>query len=374
MKDYPIITKKELKKCKALKKVQRKYCKMHRHTKGKFPKAKIGKVIELREKDNFIDLTINIGIKENLGGINSINMSADEFLNEIRKQKVCGFSGSGFPTDIKLQTIIKANTKEKYLIVNGVECDPGLIHDTWLIQHHLSEIEKGIQILDKYVGFTKIILATKEDNIQTSNSYQVHTVPNRYPMGAEKILINEILEIELSANEIPVDKGFLVINVQTVYAIYEAILNKCEANTRFVTLADLTSGDAIVARVSMRDNIINIINTIMGKKQDKTVYFGGGIMSGVKAGTDDIVSAKTNFIGYGNEKIYTQDAKCKKCGMCARKCPMNIKVNKIIQAIEKDNLEKVKELQPEKCIQCGTCTYYCSAGKNTMDLVSSFKN
>jgi Na+-translocating ferredoxin:NAD+ oxidoreductase RnfC subunit len=95
-------------------------------------------------------------------------------------------------------------------------------------------------------------------------------------------------------------------------------------------------------------------------------------MMGRMAKADDIISEKTNFIGYGYEINYSMNVKCKNCRACARKCPMKIKVHKVIQSLEKNDFKKGKEFQPERCIQCGTCTYYCNAGKNTMELISQY--
>lgn len=363
MKEYPLLVKREIRKNKTLKTIQKNSIKKYKHTKGRYPKAIIGKVVELREKDNFFDFTKKYPMPK------FYELTKDEILKEIKKQGICGFSGSGYPTDKKIEAVIEAKTKEKYLVINGVECDPGLIHDGWLIKNRLNEIEKGIQILAKF-GFTRIILATKEEIIANRNGYEVYTVPNRFPMGEEKILIGETLGISISQNEVPASKGILVLNLQTVYVIYEAIYGKRQVTSRFITIADLTTGEAVVARVNFNSNVMEVLNNVMGKGANKIAFFGGGIMIGRKAMQDDILTINTNFIAYVNEINNFNDVKCKKCGACARRCPMELKVDKIIQALEKGDIETVKGLNPERCIQCGVCTYYCKARKDTMELIS----
>lgn len=363
MKEYPLLVKREIRKIKTLKTIQKDSIRKYKHIKGRYPKATIGKVVKLRGKDNFFDFTKEYSIPE------SYDLTKDEILKEIKKQGVCGFSGSGYPTDKKIEAVIEAKTKEKYLVINGVECDPGLIHDGWLIKNRLNEIEKGIQILAKF-GFTRIILATKEEIITKDNDYEVFIVPNRFPMGEERILIGETLGISISQNEVPASKGILVLNLQTVYIIYEAIYGKRQVTSRFITVADLTTGEAVVARVNLNSNVMEILNKIMGKGANKLSFFGGGIMMGSKAMQDDILTMNTNFIAYVDQINYFKDVKCKRCGACARKCPMELKVDKIIQALEIGDKEKVKGFKPERCIQCGVCTYYCKARKDTMELIS----
>lgn len=374
MKEYSLINKKGVRKNKELKGIQKRYCKEHKGIRRKYPKATIGKVVQLREFDNFYDLTATAGentAKSAAADCKTLDLTKEEFLALIKKQGVYGLSGSGFPTDKKIQTVIESGVKDKYLIVNGAECDPGLLHDGWLLENRLSEIESGIQILDKYIGFSEIIVATKEDINSKGNEYKFHKVPNRYPVGAEKILIQETLGIHMEQNEIPAGKGILVLNVQTVFSVYEAVCRGCQVDTRFLTVADITTGEAVIARVSLHTNVNDALIRIMGDRKEKTVFFGGGIMMAGKAGPDDVIDVKTNFIGYGNDVDYQQNEKCKKCGACVRNCPMDIQVSKIIQALEKGEITKAREFQPEKCIKCGTCTYFCRAGKNTMELVSA---
>ncbi len=366
--EYPLISKKSIRTNKTLKSIQKASCKIYRRPKGRFPKAKIGKVVKLRDRDCFYDLT-----EYKPDNLKLIPAEREDILNQIESMEICGLSGSGFPTFQKLKAVMEAKAKDKYLIVNGVECDPGLLHDKWLLKNHCGEIEKGIELLAKCINFKKIILATKEEPTSINPFYEVKTVPNRYPLGAESILINEVLDIELAYDELPSVKGILVLNIQTVYTIYEAIYNNRPANSRFVTIANLSNGNAIVVRVKLNSIVKDIVSKINKVAHNQPIYLGGGIMAGRKANDEDKITAKINFIGYGKEVPPFENLKCKKCGACARKCPMDIKVNKIIKQLEQGDLSNRKEFHPERCIQCGTCTYYCHAGKNTMELVTSLK-
>lgn len=368
MNNSVLLNKKEVRKNKVLRNIQKNYCRQHRTVKGHFPKATIGKVVKLREANSFFDFTDSAINKQE-----PPLLTKEVILNAVKQQGVCGFGGSGFPTQQKLQAVLNSAAKDKYLIINGVECDPGLIHDEWLIKYHRDEIEKGILLLAKCIGFKKIVLAVK-DEISVSNSgYEVCTVPNRYPMGAERILIQTVLGITVPQDIIPSKKGILVLNVQTIHAIYEAVYLNRPADTRFITVADLSTGDAVVARVKLGMTVLDIAKRIAGARLNQSVYFGSGVMGATRALAKDKVSAETNLIGYGKATSFEIDPKCIKCGACARKCPMQLKVKNIIRGIEDNNLSAIKELHPERCIQCGTCTYFCHAGKNVMKAVASVK-
>lgn len=368
MDEYSLISKKEIRMNKTLKSIQKVSCKKYRAVKGHFPKAQIGKVVKLREHDCFYDFTNYSNTHYELH-----NPTIDILLRTIKQQGILGLSGSAFPTEQKIQSLLDSKTEEKYLIINGVECDPGLIHDEWLLKNYLEEIEKGIALITKCIPFNKVILATKEALTKHQSYYDIYRVPNRYPMGAEKILIQTVLNISLDQQDTPSAKGILVLNVQTIHAIYEAFYQNRVLDSRFITIADMLTGEAVIARVNLNASILDIASKFNKANSNQPVYFGGGIMSGKRATAEDKLSVKTNFIGYGKEVCIYQNLSCKKCGACSRKCPMNISVHKIIQSLEKNDLSRIKDFHSERCIQCGTCSYFCHARKNTMEMVISTK-
>ncbi len=365
MNEYPLITKKNVRRNRSLKSIQKEYHKSHRGIKSHFPKARISKVVRLRDRDYFFDFTDKIVEKKEPN-----KLTAEQLLETLSSMNISGLGGSGFPAFRKVQTVLKSGAASKYLIINAVECDPGLLHDAWLVKNHLSKLEAAIRLLAEAIPFQKIILATKDAATATAKGYEIAVVPNRYPMGAEKILAEHVLGISIAPIEIPAEKGILIMNVQTLYAIYEAVYLSRPASSRLVTVADLATGEAVIARVNLGTSVSELIDKILRKHSNQPVYAGGGILSASKVDPGEKVGVKTNFIAYGKAAEYDQAAKCKNCGACARKCPMKIKVNKIVQLHEKHN-NNVREFHPELCLRCGSCTYHCAAGKNIMEIVTA---
>ena len=366
MKGYPLVTKKQVRKNANLRQIQKAYKKQHKHPKGRFPKARLSKLVVLRSENNFYDLSNKQVIKKA-----PERLTIEALLLEIGEKGINGLSGSGFPTDKKMRALLEAKGREKVLIINGVACDPGLLHDDWLVKNKLEQIEQAVTLLNQCMGFSKVLLATREK--VESKSCEVCLVPNKYPMGAEKILIKYLLGKSFEQDEIPAEKGILVLNIQTIYAIYEAIFEGIVGNTKLITIADLSSGEAVLARVNIGDRVMDILDQTIGRQPRLVPYVGEGIMMGKKVEEEDEITLSTNFIGYGIATNYEEANKCKGCGACSRKCPMGIRVDRIIRVMEKENHAEIKEYQPEICIQCGACTYFCKAGKNTMGLVEEAK-
>lgn len=361
-----LISKKSVRGNKILKGIQKEYLKAHKQVKARYPKAKLGKVVRAID-DQVLDCARVSQEKEVASSIVDYNeLNRNEILEKIQKADIKGLSGSGFPTVQKIEALLNAKVKRKYLIINGVTCDPGLIHDAWLIKNKNEEIKKATELLSKLTSFEKVVIATPD------------TVSCRYPMGEEKTLIKQLFNVELAKEDIPVEKGFLVINLQTAYAIYKAFYEEAELKNRYLTVANLETGAAKVVKAYMGQTISEVLQAVsnysaLGVREwinsKSNIYVGMGVMEAEEYTQEVVISEQIGFIGIGKVVEYHNNAKCKGCGACTKKCPKGIDVKRIIRSIEKGDLSNLEAYGIKQCMHCGTCSYYCSAGKNTMEMM-----
>jgi len=297
------------------------------------------------------------------------SISREELLTAIESAKLTGMSGNGFYTHIKIKEFLSANSKNRILLINAVECDPALLHDEWLLDNRYVEIMHTIHYLLQALSLEKAVLATKRRNIKSSDKFSVAVVPPRYPMGEERFLIHQVFGIHLENNEIPAEHGILVLNIQTIYQIGK-IINQCYDGGRFITIADLTEASAKIAYVYPTDKITNLLVTHFGEKNKENLYKGFGAMACTKVTETDNFSNYETFAAYANPPRLDNKNKCRRCGNCKRKCPMNIDIAKIVQLIDKNQSFDYDLYNPERCIQCGCCTYFCPALKNVSGYVA----
>lgn len=361
-----LISKKSIRSNKVLRGIQKEYIKGHKQVRTRYPKARLGKVVKVID-NQVIDCTL-ANNKDQLAHEGIINdaLTKNEILERIQRADIKGLSGSGFPTIQKIEALLSAKVAHKYLIINGVACDPGLLHDTWLIQNKCEDIKKAVQILNRLVSFEEVVVATPD------------SVPCRYPMGEEKTLIKQLFGTELTKEDIPTEKGFLVLNLQTTYAIYKAFYDEAELKNRYITVANLETGVASVVKTYIGQPVSKVLqvvsaSTVLGVREmintGKNIYVGMGIMDAEDYSEQMVISEQTGFIGIGEAAEYHNEAKCKGCGACTRKCPKGIDVKRIIRSIEKGDLSNLEAYGIDQCMHCGTCSYFCSAGKNTMEIM-----
>lgn len=381
-----LISRISIRKNMALKELQKTYLKAHGKVRARHPKGKLGKVVHLVSEQCMDCVGYQVAEEQQVGQNNQKNNQSKESKLEVKKivegmseaqiwetlkqADIKGLSGSGFPTYQKLKTVKMAECQSKYFIINAVACDPGLVHDAWLLKNHREEIEKGIEIVKRMIPFNEVIIAEPDK------------VPNRYPMGEERILIKQLLGAELMKEEIPAEKGYLVINVQTVYAIYKAFYLNEEQPSRYITVANINTGMARVAKVKMGQKIEELIKKLSQSKElhlekflasPEQIYAGMGIMDAEPITENQTLSAEIGFIGFGKAFEYNNEAKCKGCGACSRHCPKGIKLHKLLKAIDKGDTSKFEVYRLKECIECGTCSYYCKAGKNVMEILIQAK-
>ncbi len=158
-------------------------------------------------------------------------LSPEEIIKRIELAGVVGMGGACFPTHVKLSP--PAGKKIENLLINAVECEPFLTADHRLMLEKGAEIMTGIQLLLQATGARQAIVgieANKMDavhhlkQLNTANS-SIKIVPLqvKYPQGSEKQLIQALTGRRVPSGGLPVDVGAVVLNVATVFAIYEAV-------------------------------------------------------------------------------------------------------------------------------------------------------
>lgn len=276
------------------------------------------------------------------------NLTKETILRRIKVNNVRGLGGAGFPTYQKLKSLIDSPIEDKYIIINAVECDPGLIHDKWILTQYPNEIEAGAELLIKLTGINNILLATKQNtSTNFSNIFgklEVIRIADYYPLGGEKLLIKEVLGKTFHPSDIPSKNGVLVLNVQTILSIYEAVLYNRPVISKYITFGNLLTKEATILRVSIDTKISDIIES--SKNENHGIFVGGGIMQSKIVTSNDVIDYNTNFIALSEHPRY-KNSYCSKCGICEKRCPMGLKIQSIVNLVEDNRLEEIQKYHPE---------------------------
>ena len=297
----------------------------------------------------------------------------EEFIELLRTCSVTGMGGSDFPTFLKYKSDL--NT----LIVNAVECEPYLTADAMLVKLKADIILETIDAIMKINKIKKCFIAYKENNsvvkdaffdyINNYKNIELAPVKNMYPMGWERHIIKSVLKIEY--DKIPSEKGIVVNNVSTIFAIYKALKYQRGISKRLVTI----TGEGFTEPVNVLAKVGTKMNTIVKKigkyKGSELKFIAGGPMMGTSLSSDNVVVTKSlgaiAILEHEEEEIN----ECMGCGRCLKVCPANICPVFILESI--NDTDKLKKLHPEKCIECGLCSYICPSKIGLRDAVKIAK-
>jgi len=305
--------------------------------------------------------------------IDPYSLRIEELIEIIRNQKICGKGGGAFSTAEKIERLLASKTESLTLIINAVECDPGLRHDKWIMENHSKAIEGAAQLLSEKLNLHKVILAAKETKGETFSAAGITTeyIPDYYPAGEERNLIKMILDLEVPQGSYPANHGILILNVQTMYRIYAVLMKGVKNPGHFLTLTNMKKNSVHIIHAEEGHSVFSIVDDLYPGEKD--IFAGGGIMQSQKASTKTLVDDRITSITISAPQKYTSN-KCLECMQCVIHCPAGLDVRQIAETTRKGDFSKSENLAIDsgKCISCGTCNYVCPAGLNLIKLCRDY--
>ena len=141
--------------------------------------------------------------------------------------------GAGFPTHVKLTP--KDDKAIDYILVNGAECEPYITADYRLMMENPEAIVGGLKVILQLFENAKGVIAVENNKPEAIKKLEalvageprisVAALLTKYPQGGERSLIYAVTGRKVNSSMLPADVGCIVDNVDTVRAIYEAVLS-----------------------------------------------------------------------------------------------------------------------------------------------------
>jgi electron transport complex protein RnfC len=297
--------------------------------------------------------------------------SIEDLRNLIWQAGIVGLGGAAFPTHVKL-----APPKEKEIntfILNGVECEPFLTADHRAMLEMGDKMLTGMSIIMKILGTENGYIGienNKPDAIDMMNglvakkypSFKVVPLKVKYPQGAEKMLIEAVVNRRVPAGGLPMDVGTVVNNVGTALAVANAVVEGKPLIERIVTITGEGINEPKNLMVRLGTPFKALVDFCGGLKETTTqVYMGGPMMGFAQYQlTVPVVKATSGIICQEKSTIAKMKTyPCIQCGNCVSVCPMNLLPTRLSSFAETTKLEEAEEFGILNCIECGSCSYVC---------------
>lgn len=323
------------------------------------------------EYEKFIDTTSDI--------LTNIPDDKALILEKIKNAGIVGMGGAGFPTAAKLD--IPEDKNITCLIINGLENEPYFTSDNRLMIEKAEEIVIGARIVNKVLGIQNAIIAIDEDNKEAVKTLtaitkryvgvNVKPVKSKYPIAAETQLIKALYNKEISKANLPRDYGYIVQNVGTIYAIYNAVMKNKPLYQRIITVSGDIVGNPQNFLVRAGTPISYLIDKAGVDVEKVEMLILDGVMMGKTIQNIDtpVSLLDAGLLVFKNPKPYTEASPCIRCNRCAENCPVRLQPFAIANALKINDKPSLYRLRVSDCISCGICSYICPAKIPLLDFI-----
>lgn len=312
--------------------------------------------------------------------VTEIKLSPEEIVKKCLESGIVGLGGATFPSHIKLT--VPSGKSCDHLIINGVECEPYLTSDHRLMLERGEEILIGITILMKALGINKAMIGIESNKLNAidhltnlAKAFQgitVNTLKVKYPQGAEKQLIKALTKREVPSGRLPIDVNTVVHNVGTAFAVYEAVQKNKPLFERVVTITGKSVSNPGNYFVRIGTPVKNLIEAAGGLPDDTGKIVSGGPMMGKALSSIEVpvVKGTSGIILFpSNESKRTNSMPCIRCAKCLQACALNLEPYLLMTLSEMGLFERAEKERITDCMECGSCSFICPAGRPLLDYI-----
>ena len=340
-----------------------------------------GKVKKIEPRRVAVGDMVNSIVIENDGAYNSVEfeaaedvsaLSKEEILERIKNAGIVGMGGAGFPTHVKLSP--KEPEKIDYVIANCAECEPYLTADYRRMLEEPEKLIEGMRIIlslfDNAKGIFGIednkpdCIAKMTEMVKDEPKIEVRTLKTKYPQGAERCLIYAVSGREINSSMLPADAGCVVDNIDTVCAVYRAVMAGEPVMDRIVTVTGEAVADPCNFKAKMGTSFADLLEAAGGLKQPAKKIISGGPMMGFAMFDYHVPVVKTSsaMLCMTEDDISEKESTaCINCGRCVNACPARLVPSRLATYSEHGQAELFEKHHGMECVECGCCSFVCPA-------------
>ena len=308
-----------------------------------------------------------------------------------------GDGGAGFPSYAKLAE--GADT----LVINGSECEPLLYTDYILMKREMHLILAGIQAVIWSLRLKRALFCVKEHTAKRLSMAEgdtliphvtVKVMPNVYPIGDEISLIYQATGRLIRPGNLPISKGVIVYNVETMYNLGRAIKYFEPVTMKWLTVGGDVKEPRVV-RVPIGTPVADLFDRLGIEVDEDHVVIDGGPSMGkiinhniaeVAKTTKALLVLPKNTRAVESKLINKEmavtraETACCQCTRCTDMCPRALlgyplEPHKMVRTamgavVTMPNMV----LSATLCCGCGICeSLACSQGISPKAVINKYK-
>ena len=321
-----------------------------------------------------------------------------ELKQTMKDAGMVGAGGAGFPSYAKLAE--GADT----LVVNGAECEPLLYTDYIIMKREMDLVLSGVQSVVSSLNLRRALLCVKShtakrlsltDGDEISARVFVKVLPDVYPIGDEISLIYEATGKIVRPGSLPISKGVIVYNIETMYNLGRAVKFSEPVTEKWLTVGGDISESKVV-RVPIGVSIEDLFAKLGVDVPETHVVVDGGPSMGriVNPYTDTVTKTTKALLVLPrttpaiaskmlsrSTAVARAETACCQCTRCTDMCPRHLlgyplEPHKMVRtAMGAATVLPEMVINATLCCNCGVCeNLACSQGISPRAVISNYKD
>ncbi|MFQ6069573.1 MAG: electron transport complex subunit RsxC [Candidatus Aminicenantales bacterium] len=300
---------------------------------------------------------------------NPFSLSRQDILKRVKEAGIVGLGGAAFPTAVKLNP--PQDKPIDTIIINGCECEPVLTADYRLMLEYPEDIFQGAETIRLVTGAERIIIGIENNKMKAfdtlkarlrNKTTKISLLKTKYPQGAEKNLIQALLDREVPRGGLPFDVGVVVQNVGTAKAVWDAVRRGRPLYQRVITVSGPGIKEPKNVMVRIGTPFKDIITFCGGLNEDVDTLVMGGPLMGIAQTSLEVplIKGTSGIVAWSSPPV-AREHECVRCARCIEHCPMRLLPTRLMKYVKYDNLEQAEKWGILDCVECGCCQYSCPA-------------
>jgi len=299
-------------------------------------------------------------------------LDAGKIVQAVQDAGLVGQGGAAFPSHVKLKA--PEGRELDTLVVNGCECEPFLTCDHRIMLEQTADMLTGIRIALRALGLKRAMIGVEDNKpdaveavrklLPDDGSITVHALETKYPQGAEKMVIEALLNRQVPSGGLPADVGVAVFNVGTMAQVGALLPRSRGLIERVVTV----SGPGVKRPgnylVPVGTPIRFLLQQVGAAAEAHEVILGGPMMGMAVSSLEvPVTKAMSGVVVMGNADADLAPRKthpCIRCARCVEACPMHLNPSTLgLLASKREYAAMADEYHLMDCFECGCCSYVC---------------
>ena len=333
-------------------------------------------------------------------------LSSEEIEKLIYLSGVSSLDREGIPT--RFRSSIISPDDVKHLIIHGVGSEPYNISlDLLLEGKNLLRFFEGIKILKRVMQKSKVHLAVNsykkgiiEQLVKLSSGLEwldIYPLEPKYPQGYDEMLVPTILNQRFPYGYSAANIGVVVLNIQAVLGVYEAVTEGRPYIERILALCGPSMKENIHVKVRVGTSLGDVISSRLKTDKPSRVVLNS-LLTGVllndfnlpinRAFSHIVAIPETksreflSFMRLGSNRdscsrtflskfipgsvkaadtnSHGEERPCISCTFCEEVCPVGIIPHLLSKYVKRGIIdETLMNYDIFNCIECGLCSFVC---------------